>query len=122
MTDNLDRETAETLAWAERVAASHERSGNQGTASCIRKLLSLIRAPAVEAEVVEKARRIVEAAERPLSKKRPTIDELERILQQPDGPPIIINPDGSIGAGTNDALVVARALLSLTSSAPASEG
>jgi hypothetical protein len=55
----------------------------------------------------EAARRIIE----PPKKERPTIEELEAILAAPDGPPVTINPDGSIGVGESDATIVARALL-----------
>jgi hypothetical protein len=55
----------------------------------------------------EAARRILE----PPKKERPTIAELEAILAAPDGPPITINPDGSIGVGESDATIVAHALL-----------
>jgi hypothetical protein len=55
----------------------------------------------------EAARRILE----PPKKERPTIEELEAILAAPDGPPVTINPDGSIGVGESDAVIVARALL-----------
>jgi len=63
-------------------------------------------------EAMEAARRIVAVAERLTKPRRPTVAELEAILQQPDGLPVHINPDGSIGARTNDSLIVARALLS----------
>jgi hypothetical protein len=60
----------------------------------------------------EAARRILE----PPKKERPTIEELEAILAAPDGPPVTINPDGSIGVGESDAVIVARALLASASS------
>ena|SRR6188768_523086 len=59
----------------------------------------------------EAARRIVALHEAP--KKRPTIEELEAILQQPDAR-VTIHPDGSVGEGTSDALTVARAYLAAT--------
>jgi hypothetical protein len=58
----------------------------------------------------EAARRILE----PPKKERPTIAELEAILAAPDGPSVTINPDGSIGVGDSDAVIVARALLAST--------
>lgn len=60
-------------------------------------------------EAIEAAQRIIDKATPP--SKRPTITELEAILTQPDGPPVSINADGSIGVGPSDALIVARALL-----------
>jgi hypothetical protein len=62
-------------------------------------------------EALEAAQRIIDLHEKP--KARPTIAELEAILASDDGPPVNINPDGSISAGPSDALTVARALLSL---------
>lgn len=60
-------------------------------------------------EAIETAERIIALYETP--RKRPTIEDLEKLLQQSDSPPVTINPDGSISAGVSDALVVARALL-----------
>lgn len=59
---------------------------------------------------IEAAERIIALHETP--RHKPTVSELERILQQPDAPQVSINPDGSISAGISDALTVARALLS----------
>ncbi len=64
---------------------------------------------------MEAARRIIAKHEQPI--RRPTIDELEAILAQPDAVPVSINPDGSIGIGESDALIVARALLSSSAAA-----
>ena len=50
--------------------------------------------------------------------KKPTITELESILSQSDGPAITINPDGSIGIGEPDELIVARACLALIENDP----
>jgi len=61
-------------------------------------------------EVIEAARRIVASLTFP--PKRPTIAELEEILSQPDAPPVHIKPDGTIGVGESDSLIVARSLLS----------
>lgn len=61
----------------------------------------------------EAAERIIAFNER--ARRRPTFEELEAILQQPDGPPVTIHPDGTIGVGTSDALTVAKAYLALRS-------
>ncbi len=70
------------------------------------------RDPMTDPQAIEAARRIVATHTTP--PKRPTIEELEKILAQPDGPPVHINPDGSIGVGESEALTVARALLALS--------
>ena len=81
--------------------------------SVIRELQSL-RATRPSNEAVEAAKRIVNGRLAP--KERPTIDELEKILSAPDAPPISINPDGSIYVADSDAVIVARAILSSSTS------
>lgn len=64
---------------------------------------------------LDAAKRIVDAVTFP--PKRPTIAELEAILARADGPPVHIKPDGSIGVGESDALIVARAFLAAVTEA-----
>jgi hypothetical protein len=71
-----------------------------------------LRAGRADPEAVEAARRIL----KPFKRERPTVAELEAILRAPDGAPVTINPDGSIGVGDTDAVKVATALLASASS------
>lgn len=73
---------------------------------------------AVLPEIVEECAKVARTFKRPVP-PRPTIAELEAILQEPDAPMVEIAPDGSVVAsGTHDGQLIAELIRALVPHSP----